>query len=196
MKDFGPRRWRPILILGLLAGLAGVGFGYLASRRVPPVLSVEQLASPIEDRVEIGDAIPDFELTDLDGQATRFSDMLERPVVVNFWATWCPPCLREMPLLQALHEKGEIAVLGIDAGEPTSVVAAYLESHGFDYPVWIDPPGTHPPGEATMDLFRRFGGIGLPLTLFVDRHGVVRAKHNGELDESTLTDNVARLMVD
>jgi len=194
MRDSAPRIRLPILIVGLVAGLAGLGLGFLASRDAPLSVPLESREDPTMRAVEVGGTMPDFHLADLDGRPTRFSEIDGKPVLVNFWATWCPPCLREMPLLQALHERGEVAVIGIDAGEPLNVVTAYLESRGIDYPVWIDPPGTVPPGQASMDLFRRFGGIGLPLTLFVDRQGILRAAHSGELDEATLARNVALIV--
>ncbi len=193
MGGSAPRRRLSILIVGLLAGLAGMILGYLASRDATPTRSSETENPVSPGGIDTGTPVPDFELADLDGRPTRFSKLSGKPVVVNFWATWCPPCLREMPLLQSLHEQGEVLVLGINAGEPVEVVGAYLESRGIAYPVWIDPPGTTPPGRASMDLFRRFGGIGLPLTLFIDARGVFRAVHNGELDEPTLEHNVATI---
>ncbi len=158
-------------------------FSPLSAGLIPLAKSDEQ------QRFEPGSEVTDFELVDLDGELQRFSSLRGSPVIVNFWATWCPPCRAEMPLLQAFFEehRGDgLVILGIDAGESVEVVEPFLMETEITYPVWLDPPGTDPPGSVTLALFRRFGGFGLPMTFFVDAAGVLVGTHLGEIDRDTL----------
>jgi thiol-disulfide isomerase/thioredoxin len=136
-----------------------------------------------------GDRVPDFTLVDLSGQTVRFSDLDGRAVVLNFWATWCPPCRREMPLLDAIHQEYRsrgLSVVGIDVGEDPDAVRRYVESIGVAYPIWVDGPNRQTGIDSTQSIHGRFGGVGLPTTVFVDRGGIIRDRHLGELSRAML----------
>lgn len=110
---------------------------------------------------------PDFEWTGLDGQILRLSSYRGKVVVVNFWATWCPPCREEMPALQRVAaSEPDVVVLEVDLMEPGDKARSFLDSLGLDrlQPV-LDSDG------ATT---RRFGVLSLPSTFFVDKEGVIR----------------------
>lgn len=132
---------------------------------------------------------PDYVLTTLSGDTVRSDELLGRVVVVNFWATWCPPCRLEMPSLQKLHERrgGDgVVVLGfsIDAGGE-AVVREFLRERAITYPV----------GMATAEHRRAFGGIpGVPTTLLIDREGVVRHRVVGYFAAPAMNAAVARLV--
>ena len=144
-----------------------------------------------------GDRVPDFTLADLSGDTVRFSDLEGRAVVLNFWATWCPPCRREMPLLDAIQkEYGSrgLRVVGIDVGEDADVVRRYVESIGVTYPIWVDAPNGQVGTDSTQGLHARFGGVGLPTTIFVDPEGIVRDRRLGELNRAILQMQADKLL--
>lgn len=155
-------------VLLLLAGIAGVGI-YLATR------SAE---------------IPEgFELTDLQGQPRSLAEFKGKPLLVNFWATWCPPCRREIPLLKKIQaEHDDLTVVGIAVEEPGPVLRL-AEETPFNYPVLI--------GEQTaIDLAVALGiqFVGLPYTVLIDAKGRVVEIHTGELKESDVEPVLTRLL--
>ena len=134
-----------------------------------------------------GDRVPDFTLVDLSGNPVRFSDQAGRGVILNFWATWCPPCRREMPLLDAIQaEYGPrgLTVVGIDLDEPADIVTAFIVAMDVRYPIWLDPLPTTHDTDRTRSIYERFGGVGLPTTAFIDRTGMLRRTHVGELNRA------------
>ena len=122
--------------------------------------------------------LPGFELADRDGQMRRLQDWPDRSLVVNFWATWCAPCRREIPLLQQLqrdHAGEGFQVIGI-AVDFRDKVLAYADEMGIDYPLLIGE-------QEALDAAAAFGvtTVGLPFTVFSDRQGRVVLAHLGEL---------------
>ncbi|MGE5093999.1 MAG: TlpA family protein disulfide reductase [Betaproteobacteria bacterium] len=137
-------------------------------------------------------AAPDLLLDSAAGGTTRLSKLKGRVVVVNFWATWCPPCRREMPSLERLNRimKGErFAIVGIDAGEEMDGVLRFRTT--------IDPAPTFelyldPDGEA----LKAFGVNGLPTTYVLDPEGRIAYKALGprEFDDPAIVETIRRLM--
>ncbi len=120
-------------------------------------------------------AAPALDLTDLQGQRWTSASLKGRAVVLNFWATWCPPCREEMPSLQTLHELGggDPVVIGVNVREPASRVRRYLESAGVQFPVVLDPQG---------ELVKRFDVKTYPTTLLIAPDGQIRWRVVGEVD--------------
>jgi thiol-disulfide isomerase/thioredoxin len=144
-----------------------------------------------------GDSVPGFTLMNLQGERVSFSNLEGRAVVLNFWATWCPPCRREMPLLDSVQQKygsRGLTIVGIDLDEPAAVVRAYVESIGVSYPIWVDAPANAPGVDTTRALYNRFGGIGLPTTFFIDRNGVIRQRQIGELNRAFLQNGIEAIL--
>jgi len=135
------------------------------------------------------DEVPSYELVTLSADTIRSSDLAGRVVVVNFWATWCPPCRLEMPSLQKLHERRAadgVVVLGFstDVGGDEGV-RAFLAKRGITYPV----------GKATSEHQRAFGGIqGIPTTFVLDRGGRVRHRVVGYFTPPAMNAAVSRLL--
>lgn len=130
--------------------------------------------------------LPATELTTLEGATTNLSALSGKPIVVNLWATWCPPCRREMPVLanaQAQHSDVEFAF--VNQGEPAQVVNDYLA--GGDLQL----------RNVLLDLFssvsQEAGSRGLPTTLFFDADGRLVDTHMGELSEASLAQKLRRL---
>jgi len=193
-----PRRGTALIALCFFVGLTAPAVDLPAQSFNDP-LSPLAVGLPSATRQPVtrpGEKVPDFVLADLNGTPRRFSSLAGHPVIVNLWATWCPPCLAEMPLLQSFYEQHKdegLLLVGIDAGEPVHIVREFIESMDITYAVWLDPPGTEPPGSATLEVFERFGGIGLPTTVFIDEQGVLRKAHLGEIDRKSLEEQYEKI---
>lgn len=140
-----------------------------------------------------GDRVPAFTMQDLQGRSVDFADLAGRVVVLNFWATWCKPCVREIPLLDQMHARfaaDGATVLGLAVGERADTVSTFLEEFGIDYPVWVDPPGD----PVSASLVERFGVVGFPTTFFIDRQGVVQDVYVGELARAPLIVRIEALL--
>jgi len=124
-------------------------------------------------------ALPDLALADLSGATRRLTDFRGHPVIVNFWATWCEPCRREIPLLIRLRREragAGLAVVGI-AVDFHEAVATYARKAGIDYPVLIGE-------DAGLDAVHAFGmELVFPFSVFADRDGRVVAVKLGELHQ-------------
>ncbi|KWI43270.1 TlpA family protein disulfide reductase [Burkholderia stagnalis] len=161
-----PALRRPAWI-GIAAGLAawGIAQGTLATLQhgAPPLAAM---------RLEALDATP--------VPPQRFAG---RPAVVNLWATWCPPCRREMPILaQAQQDHPGVAVLMLNQGEDAQAVRAFLEQQGLRF--------DHVLHDRAMRAMHAYGSRGLPTTLFFDANGNLVESHMGELTAARLKDTM------
>jgi thiol-disulfide isomerase/thioredoxin len=139
------------------------------------------VANPVEADVEWVSAagtLPDFSLSDLRGNTRSISEWSGRPLIINFWATWCAPCRREMPLLQTLHQERKdkpLEVIGI-AIDRLDAVDTFVAESGVTYPILAGQ-------QDAMDIAERFGAefVALPFTVFTAADGQVLWLHLGEL---------------
>lgn len=130
--------------------------------------------------------LPDLTLTTLAGAPRNLSDFRGQPVVLNVWATWCPPCRREMPMLAEAEAKNPgVAFVFVNIGERAGQVQAYLDEQGLFFNHMLLDPGQR--------LVPRLNVIGFPTTFFFDREGVMVARKTGELSRAALEDLLARL---
>ena len=126
--------------------------------------------------VQVSFASPELTLTDLQGITRSLTDYRGQVVLVNLWATWCPPCKAEMPTLQAYHEKYKdkgFAVIAINDGDPTPDVLQFVKDYKLTFPVWLDPTYI-----ATEQAFKT---LNLPSSFVIDREGTVRLSWVGEI---------------
>lgn len=125
-----------------------------------------------------GDRAPEFRLQATDGRSVSLSNFRGKVVMVHFWATWCPPCVEELPTIDKLNRTiadKDFQLLAVSVDDETSEVAAFLKKHGLNLPVLLDP------GRKTAGLY---GTYKFPETYIVDRRGVVRMKVIGPRDWS------------
>jgi peroxiredoxin len=128
---------------------------------------------------EVDHVAPDFTLPDLEGNQISLSTYKGRVVLLNFWATWCPPCRLEMPTMEKAYrkyrDKGfEVVAVSVDAG-PKSSVKSFLRELGLSFQVLLDPD---------MEILRAYRGFSLPMTVVIDRQGVIRSRELGYRDWS------------
>ncbi|MEL7058946.1 MAG: TlpA disulfide reductase family protein [Acidobacteriota bacterium] len=121
--------------------------------------------------VNVGSPLPDLDLRTLDGAPLGLDDVPgEGPLILSFWATWCEPCVREVPTLASLHREGEARVLAVSIdGDPQRVVPPFVERHRIDYPIAV----------ASAESALAVGAVSIPFTLVLDDAAVVRAVHDG-----------------
>ncbi len=163
----------------ILAVLIGGGAWTIVSRVAPEDAAPAGL--PAAPRT--GFAAPDFTAQALDGSRVRLADLRGRPVVINFWATWCPPCKEELPHLQsaAAAYGPQVVFLGVDNAEPADTVGAFVRANGVSYTILTDPSAA---------IARLYQVNGLPTTFFVDRDGVIRDMMMGPLTPAVLQDKL------
>lgn len=127
--------------------------------------------------VSQGDKAPGFSLQALDGRIISLADFKGKVVLVHFWATWCPPCVEEMPTLEQLSRSlraGDFEILAVSVDEGgAGTVAAFMQKNGLSIPVLLDP---------TRSTAKLYGTFKFPETYVIDRQGVVRYKAIGPKD--------------
>lgn len=133
---------------------------------------------------ELNQRAPDFAVYDLEGRVVQLSDYRgTKPVFLNFWATWCPPCKREMPTMQQFYaERGdEVEILAVNFLEHRPLVEPFVDELGLDFPILMDVTG---------EVSGRYNVWSYPTSLFIDKDGIVRGRFVGELSYEMMEDFV------
>lgn len=135
-----------------------------------------------------GGPAPDFELKTIDGKSYRLSDLKGRAVMINFFATWCPPCRAEMPALQeafAEYESQGFLVLAVNLNETSIAIRAFQDRLGITFPVVVDKDDR---------VSRLYDIIPLPTSYFLDREGIVQGKWMGEIRKDQLREMLMKIL--
>jgi peroxiredoxin len=137
-----------------------------------------------------GDMAPDFTLTTLDGKKVQLSDLKGKKIIVNFWATWCPPCKAEMPHMQnyyedfAKDENVEILAVNLTNGDKVESVQNFVEDYGLTFPIPMDVEGK---------VGETYQAITIPTSYMIDTKGRIQNKIVGPMDENMMKDFVSNL---
>ena len=171
----------------VLVAVSLLGIGWISYSKEPAVSASS--ATGLTEAAIAGYLAPQFALNNTCGEEVKLTDFRGRPVVVNFWATWCPPCRAEIPHFQDASVKynGQVVVLGVDQGEPLSVVGDFGAALGVTYPLLLDTDNS---------VSRQYGVVALPKTVFVDADGVVREVFTGIINRAVLEDRIEKLISD
>lgn len=184
------------LVLLLLG--AGVAF-FIAALALGAILANQSKVAALPNALQASDQLifppvqlnapaPDIRLTDLDGNPVALSDYRGKVVLVNNWATWCPPCRAEMPDLQAYYEAHAdegFVLIGIDAGDSPEEVRKFVNAMRLTYPIWLD---------MEMVAVSKFRNLSLPSSYLIDRDGIMRAMWMGAINQATLEKYVTPLL--
>ncbi len=160
------QKWLQLLILcGIVAaGFLAIGGSLFSQEEKPP---------------EKGDAMLDFTLDGLDGQANSLASYKGQPIVLNFWGTFCEPCVREMPLLERFHQEHVdegLQVIGVNLNEPVVSVRSFVRETDVSFQILLD-----------KDVVRkRYGVLYFPTTFFIDKDGTIQEILIGEMTEPML----------
>lgn len=172
-----------LILLGLAAFVAW------PREEVSPGAAVA--GSSLSAPVEVHYAAPKLTLADLGGTDHSLADYRGRVVLVNLWATWCPPCKAEMPTLEAYykaHQADGFVTIAINDGDPSDAVAAFVQEYALTFPVLLDP--TY---QATDHAFKTRH---LPSSFVIDREGNIRLRWVGEIDRASLEKYVTPLILE
>ena len=180
---------RTLFAVGLLALVAGITVAALSSGTLDSYLN--KSARPNSSDPVVGTQLPDFQLPDMDGKMQSSTNWDGKVMLINFWATWCPPCRKEIPAFMDVmntHADKGFQVIGIAIDENDNV-QDFIDSIGIDYPVLI---GKHDAIEISKQLGNRLGA--LPYTIITDRAGKVILAHRGELTKEALLKTINPLL--
>jgi len=168
--------------------------GVLVVGAVLPVILLALMAivllarSPAQSPTAIGEVAPDFVLADLDGNPVRLADLRGRPVIVNFWASWCGPCVEEFPMLHDAAERHRaegLAIVGIVYQDRSEAARSFMERTGATWPATMDP------GERVASAY---GILAPPETFFIGRDGTIVARQIGQFSAASLAEKVAAII--
>ncbi len=170
------RRWNIFLLV-----VALIGGAWIQASRVP---SEDESVAQVAARVNF--QAPDFALTTLEGKSITLGEYRGKIVLINFWATWCPPCRAEMPELNAVAQahRDQLIVLAINNGETIERVQSFVAEFQLTFPVLLDPDGA---------VASKYAVLGLPTSFFVDRNGLVRAANIGAMSRAYIEAQITAL---
>ncbi|GFN32306.1 hypothetical protein PCURB6_25660 [Paenibacillus curdlanolyticus] len=131
-----------------------------------------QQSNPERPLMEIGKEAPNITLTTLEGSTVRLSEYRGKPVLLQFWGSWCTSCVNEMPVIDQYYKQGKVNVLGINVGQSRGTVASFIQSLGVSYPQFLDPSGTAAEAYRVKEL---------PVTFLIDSNQKLTRIITGEL---------------
>lgn len=182
------RRQNPVIPIAIGLSLISIALVWLAL----PGMDGNAGAADPQGRsvvpVQVNYPAPELALQNLNGNTESLADYRSKVVLVNNWATWCPPCKAEMPVLEAYYENHAdegFMIIAVEAGDPKETVSQFAQSYGLQFQVWLDPNGA---------ALRAFGNGSLPNSYVIDRAGTVRLAWTGEINRAMLEKYVTPLL--
>lgn len=178
------RKALPLVFLGFGLILIAVSVFFILQNTPTPA---ETSAVP----VKVNYTAPALTLADTQGKSHSLADYHGKIVLVNLWATWCPPCKEEMPALQTFYDKYKeqgFVVIAVNDGDPTKDVLQFVDDYQLTFPVWLDPTYI-----ATEKVFK---SLNLPTSFVIDRSGTVQLQWVGGISRKMLDQHVAPLITE
>lgn len=177
LNDFSSKkRTLPFILLGLGLILIAAS-AYFILRDLPLRSDSDLSAIP----VEVDYPAPELTLTDLAGNPSSLAEYRGQVVLVNLWATWCPPCKEEMPALETFyrrHADDGFVIVAVNDGDPAADVTRFVKDYGLTFPVWLDP--------AYIATEQAFKTLNLPSSFVIDREGQIVLSWVGGVNLKTL----------
>jgi peroxiredoxin len=135
--------------------------------------------------IGVGNKAKDFTLKNLDGVDSRLRDYRGQKVVLNFWATWCPPCREEMPDLNEFYQDNleNVVVIGINIGESKKTVQEFMEKGGYTFPILLDEK---------QDTAKQYEIAFIPTSFFINETGIITDIHTGLLTKNDLRNKLLK----
>lgn len=177
-----PARYASLLFL--LAVIFGISWIQFTRLSVDVASADQSITAP-----SAGFLASDFTLVGLDGKNYQLSAFRGKPVILNIWATWCPPCRAEMPAFERVwqrYNRGDVMILAVNERESTAKIAQFKQQvANVTFPILLD---------STSEVSRRYSVMGLPTTFFIDAEGRIQTVSMGGMDEATLLASVQKIM--
>lgn len=168
---------KKVIVIALLVGMFGYAiFDLLKDGEANNLPTIENETADAEIGLEVEDIAPDFQLQTLDGETVKLSDYRGQRVMLNFWATWCPPCRAEMPDMETFYQENDVAVVAVNLTETEANltdVADFKESFNLTFPIFLDEKNE----VATTYQIRP-----IPTSYMIDSKGIIRYKALGALN--------------
>jgi thiol-disulfide isomerase/thioredoxin len=170
-------RKRRLLWAGVTAAVIGSLVILTLTRPTP------EGAAFADGRASTGEPAPNVEMVDFDGEQVTFTEYLGTPIVLNFWASWCPFCIAEMPGFERVNQDaaGRVAFIGVNLQDDPGLATQLAGETGVTYRLARDPQGV---------VYAAFGGIGMPTTVFIDADGLVSEVITGQMSEDQLRSKI------
>lgn len=179
----------PMALVGTgLILLGAVAFLLLPKSGTATPTSQNTISAPSAIPVEVASPLPDLQLKDLQGNPVALSDYSGQWLLINNWATWCPPCKAEMPVLQAYyqeHQDQNFMLIAIESGETAEEVADFVARNKLELTIWPDPD---------EKVYAVFHNISLPTSWLVDPRGQIRLTWTGAITREVLEKYVTPLL--
>ena len=180
--------WMAMAAVALALGLLWLG-SELGREQDRIAVSGDENPGEPGDADVVGKPAPlHFTLKDMDGHDVALASFKGKPIIVNFWATWCGPCLAEIPSLVELRDKyPDVVILGISVDDPVEKLKPYAEKMKMNYPVLV--------GENREDVQDAYGPLwGIPVSVFIDRDGKIAKKHSGIASKEQFEQEIKALL--
>ncbi|MBI2355874.1 MAG: TlpA family protein disulfide reductase [Candidatus Doudnabacteria bacterium] len=178
---------KKFLIPVILIVLAAAGSLWL-TRSKQPTPADQSLSEP-KQGTSLGNKVPDFAVADYDGKAVKLSDFAGKPVFVNFWASWCPFCVEEMPLMAKIQQEfgDKYVTLAINRAERLTTAKEYSDRVGVTGKMILVL-------DDDDSVYRNFGYFAMPVSIFIDKNGVIRSVKQGPLQEEELRNKINEIL--
>ncbi|MBD7963847.1 TlpA disulfide reductase family protein [Fictibacillus norfolkensis] len=180
-------RIKSIAILLLFAGLIGLAFYTAIDKKEEPRTEVKEEENT---GLKQGSTAPTFSLVTLDGKQVDLKDYRGKKVIVNFWATWCPPCREEMPEMEKFYrdyknKDVEILAVNLEYSETnTEKVSKFVKEYELSFPIPLDEKNT---------IGKQFRAVSIPTSYFIDEEGMISNSHIGPMDYDFMKDEINKM---